>query len=87
MEAFGVVASVATLASEGLKLSNALHSYYQKVKNAEEDVKKVSRDVKSTAVVLRQLENILKHDARRNAPRLSMRAPHSSLREFADTSA
>lgn len=63
-EVFGVVASVATLASEGLKLSNALHSYYQKVKNAEEDVKKVSKDVKSTAVVLRQLEDILRQDAR-----------------------
>ncbi|KAL8745486.1 MAG: hypothetical protein Q9184_007867 [Pyrenodesmia sp. 2 TL-2023] len=63
-EIVGVVASVATLASEGLKLSNALHSYYQRVKNAEEDVKKVSKDVKSTAIVLGQLEDILRQDAR-----------------------
>ena len=63
-EVFGVVSAVASLASEGLKLSNALHAYYKKVKHAEEDIDKVSRDVRSIAAVLQELEDILKRDAR-----------------------
>ena len=63
-EIFGVVAAVSSLASEGLKLSNALHALYKKIKYAGEDIKKVSKDVRSTTVVLQELEEILKRDAR-----------------------
>ena len=59
-EVVGAVGAVVSIASEGFKLSNALYVYFQKVKHAQEDVERISKDVKNTAVVLKQLEENLK---------------------------
>ena len=64
VEVIGVIASVSGIAAEGIKLSNALYSYAHKVKHAEEDMKSISKDIKNTAVVLNQLEEILEQNSR-----------------------
>ena len=63
-EILGIIGSVGTIAGEGLRLSNALYSFAQKAKHAEQDMKHISKEIKNTAVILRQLESILAQESR-----------------------
>ena len=56
----GVVASVASIAAEGVKVSNSLNTYIDSIKYAEEDLRYIASEIKDTTVVLSQLEDNLR---------------------------
>ena len=56
----GAVASVASIAAEGIKVSNALNTYIDGVKYAEKDARFIASEIKDTTVVLTQLEDNLR---------------------------
>ena len=51
----GVVASVASIADEGLKIYGYLNTYIEKIRNADRDIAGFANDVRDTSVVLQQL--------------------------------
>ena len=56
----GVVASIASIVAEGIKATNALNTYIEGVKNAEEDMKCIVNEIKEITVVLNQIEDNMK---------------------------
>ncbi|CZT15071.1 uncharacterized protein RCC_12286 [Ramularia collo-cygni] len=63
-EIFGTAASVVQVAEAGLSLATTLYTYAQSVKGAEEDIKRVARDVKLLAKVLQQLHQQIQGNGR-----------------------
>ena len=51
----GVVASVASIADEGLKIYGYLNTYIEKIRNTDRDIAGFANDVRDTSVVLQQL--------------------------------
>lgn len=60
--AIGIIDAVVGIAAEGLRLSQTLHEFVEKVRLADTDIKEAADDVSSTAIVLRQFEASLKLD-------------------------
>lgn len=59
-EAVGLIASVASLADFGFKLSVKLFTYGQAMVNADKSIKDISNDISLTSTVLQELSGILK---------------------------
>ena len=62
MAELGVIASVIQIADVGLKLSTKLYDFAGTVTSADKDIASISRDVKLTSTVLKDLGDTLERD-------------------------
>lgn len=61
-EVIGVVGAALAIAEQGLKLSQSIYDYVEKVRVADKDVQNIANDVRSTAIVLKELGANLERD-------------------------
>jgi hypothetical protein len=62
IEILGTAASVITVADLGGKLSVKLFTFARKIKNTDESISSIPRDIAATGAVLHQLGNELKRN-------------------------